>query len=119
MRFNSALRSVAVRLWIVFAGIFVFVAIRQFADANRLTQAPSLAEIRALLDSWRIDVVSNDMCLEVSVTGDGVRAERTQGLKRQWLDGFAVRGISPEARVEISASATGEIHVFILKEARL
>ena len=118
MRFNSALRSVAVRLWIVFAGIFAVVAIRQFADANGPAQAPSLSEIRALLDSWRIDVVSNDACLEVSATGDGVRAERTQGLKRQWLDGFAVRGMSPEARVEISASAAGEIHVFLRGEYR-
>lgn len=116
MRVQKFIHQSAIRLWVLLAILLVVVGIRHLAAGTDHASPPSMAEIQMLLDAWRIDVVSNDGSLEVSAVGDGVRAERTAGLKRQWRDGFAVRGTCPEAAAEIRASAEGEVHVFLRGE---
>ena len=112
------MRHVITRLGIVLVVLAVVVGVRFFAIPGTCTSGTTWTEISTFLDSWRIDVVSNDGELRIAVPGKDVRAERTPGLKQRWRDGLSIRGMVPEVRAEIVPTATGTVTVFLCGEYR-
>ncbi len=113
--------SILMRLWLVAVLVFVCFCLRVLLvtdadDSERLV----LPEVNDFLDLWRIDVVSNDGLLNVETPGTTgvVSSERTSGLKRRWLDGVAVRGLTKGVDVEITPTVDGTVTCFIRGEYR-
>ena len=78
----------------------------------------TLAEIKEILDTWRIDVAVDSGTVDVDVIEQGARAERTPGLRRQFVDGQAITGTRRHMAARVTPTKDGPVHVFLRCEYR-